>query len=227
MRGALFLSCGVNNSSTAPRSEDDSDIRLRFMTMTQDITHWISEAQNADQQAAQVIWDTYFQKLISYAKKKMSGMPRRATDEEDVALSAMNSFFDGVHQGRFLPRDRDELWKLLATITVRKATAQLRKHYAQKRGGGAVRGESAFAGGANASDSFGINDVMDAGNLPEMSRQLTSTCTEMLEQLGDDSLRTIARMRLEGYSTDEIGEQQGISLATVKRRLNRIRQTWS
>lgn len=195
--------------------------------MTQDITHWISEARNADQQAAQLIWENYFQQLIAYARKKMSAMPRRAADEEDVALSAMNSFFDGVHQGRFLPQDRDELWKLLATITVRKATAEVRKHYAQKRGGGAVRGESAFAGGASSSDRMGINDVMDAGNLPAMSLQMTATCMEMLEQLGDDSLRTIARMRLEGYSTDEIGEQQGISPATVKRRLNSIRQIWS
>jgi DNA-directed RNA polymerase specialized sigma24 family protein len=160
-------------------------------------------------------------------EKKMQGMPRRATDEEDVALSAMNSFFDGMHQGRFVPQDRDELWKLLATITVRKATRELRRHHAQKRGGGAVRGESVFIGGANESANWGINEVMDAGNLPAMSMQLTATCADMLAQLEDDSLRAIARSRLEGFSNEEIAQRMQISLATVKRRLARIRETWS
>ena len=195
--------------------------------MAENITHWISRAQNADSQAVEVIWDTYFEKLVSYARKQMAAMPRRATDEEDVALNAMNSFFDGVRHNRFLPRDRDELWKLLATITVRKATVELRKHHAQKRGGGAVRGESVFGGGSNESSNWGITEVMDAGNLPAMSMQLTATCTEMLEQLEDDSLRSIARMRLEGYSNEEIGNQLSISSATVKRRLSIIRETWS
>lgn len=195
--------------------------------MAENITHWISRAQNADSQAVEVIWDTYFEKLVSYARKQMAAMPRRATDEEDVALSAMNSFFDGVRHNRFLPRDRDELWKLLATITVRKATVELRKHHAQKRGGGAVRGESVFIDGANESSNWGINEVMDAGNLPAMSMQLTATCSDMLAQLADDSLRSIARMRLEGYSNEEIGNHLSISSATVKRRLSIIRENWS
>ena len=49
----------------------------------------------------------------------------------------------------------------------------------------------------------------------------------MLAQLEDDSLRSIARMRLEGYSNEEIGNQLSISSATVKRRLSIIRETWS
>ena len=193
--------------------------------MAENITHWIIAARAADPQAAQLIWDTYFRQIMSYARRKMTALPRRAADEEDVALSAVHSFLDGIHQGRFLPRDRDELWKLLATITVQKATAELRKHYAQKRGGGVVRGESVFDGGPQEAN-FGIHEVMDAGNLPALSEQRTTTCTEMLEELPDDSMRQIARMRLEGSSREEIGEQLGISLATVKRRLSKIRQFW-
>ena len=222
----VVAASGWQRQAADPRAASRPQ-EIPFKTMAQDITHWISEAQKADSQAAQVIWETYFQKLISYARKKMQGMPRRATDEEDVALSAMNSFFDGMHQGRFMPQDRDELWKLLATITVRKATRELRRHHAQKRGGGAVRGESVFIGGANESASWGINEVMDAGNLPAMSMQLTATCADMLAQLEDDSLRAIARSRLEGFSNEEIAQRMQISLATVKRRLARIRETWS
>ena len=85
--------------------------------MSDDITGWIANAQNSDEQAAAAIWDAYFQKLVSYARTKLSAMPKRAVDEEDVVLSAMNSFFRGAQKGRFDPKDRDELWNLLATIT--------------------------------------------------------------------------------------------------------------
>ena len=46
---------------------------------------------------------------------------RRAADEEDVALSAFDSFCRGAEQGRFPQLDgRDDLWHLLVVITVRK-----------------------------------------------------------------------------------------------------------
>ena len=47
--------------------------------------------------------------------------PRRASDEEDVALSAFQSFYQGIARGRFPQlEDRDNLWRLLITITARK-----------------------------------------------------------------------------------------------------------
>lgn len=195
--------------------------------MPDDITQLIARARQTDDAAAAAIWDAYFDKLTVYARRKLAAMPRRAADEEDVVLSAMNSFFDGARKGKFQPRDRDELWKLLATITVRKATAQLRKHYAEKRGGGDVRSESVFQRPGDTSADFGIDHVLDDKQLPEMSLKLAGTCEEMLEQLGDDSLRRIAVMRLEGFSNEEIAGELNVSLATVKRKLKRIREAWA
>lgn len=195
--------------------------------MTDDITLWIAKSRDADEQAAQAIWEEYFERLTSYARRKLSSMPRRSTDEEDIAVSAMNSFFQGMKKGRFLPSDRDELWRLLTTITVRKATAELRKHYAQKRGRGVVRGESVFEAMAPDADHFGINEVMGENNLGMMSEKLSLTCTEMLDQLQDEPLRSIATLRLEGFSSQEIAEKLGVSLATIKRKLARIREIWS
>jgi hypothetical protein len=58
-------------------------------------------------------------------------------DEEDAALSAFNSFCQGVADGRFpLLADRDDRWRLLVVLTVRKAIDQAKRHGAQKRGGG-------------------------------------------------------------------------------------------
>lgn len=195
--------------------------------MSDDITQLIARARQTDDAAAVAIWDIYFDKLTLYARRKLLAMPRRAADEEDVVLSAMNSFFEGAKKGKFQPRDRDELWKLLATITVRKATAQLRKHYAQKRGGGEVRGESVFMKPGDDSDKFGIDQILDDKQLPAMSLKLAGTCAELLEQLGDDSMRQIAMMRLEGFSNEEIANKLDVSLATVKRKLKRVRETWA
>ena len=50
--------------------------------------------------AAQKIWERYFQRLVGLARKKLEGVPRRSFDEEDVALSAFDSFFRGVATGR-------------------------------------------------------------------------------------------------------------------------------
>ena len=60
-------------------------------------------------------------------------------DEEDVALSAFDSFCCNAEAGRFPElADRESLWRLLATFTLRKATRHLRDQARQKRGGGAV-----------------------------------------------------------------------------------------
>src|SRR5262249_36398416 len=83
--------------------------------------------------------------------------PRRAADEEDVALSALASFCRGAEQGRF-PRleDRDDLWALLVVIAARKAVDLRQREGRQKRGGGRGLEEMEHRNGAlrAASDAF-------------------------------------------------------------------------
>jgi hypothetical protein len=68
-------------------------------------------------------------------------------DEEDVALSAFDSFCRGAEKGRF-PRlqDCDDLWQLLFMITTRKAADLVEHERRQKRGGGLVLDEAMLAG---------------------------------------------------------------------------------
>src|SRR5436305_12158598 len=101
------------------------------------VSHWIGELKAGNHDAAQELWEDYFQRLVRLARKKLRGRSRRAADEEDVALSAFDSFCRGAEQGRF-PRltDRDNLWRLLVVITARKAARLLRDEGRLKRGGG-------------------------------------------------------------------------------------------
>src|SRR3954465_6949521 len=91
------------------------------------VTRWLAPLQAGDPAAAQQLWERYFRRLVGLARTKLRGAPRRAADEEDVALSAFDSFCRHAEAGRF-PRlaDRDSLWRLLVTVTARKAAHQAR-----------------------------------------------------------------------------------------------------
>src|SRR5947208_10734343 len=98
------------------------------------VSNWISRLQAGDRAATQQLWERYFQRLVGLARAKLQGAPRRAADEEDVALSAFHSFCRAAEQGR-LPRllDRDNLWRLLVVITSRKASHLVRDERRLKR----------------------------------------------------------------------------------------------
>src|SRR5262249_27853021 len=106
------------------------------MTSTGSVTHWIGQLKAGDPAAAQKLWEGYFRKMVELARQKLQGLPRRAADEEDVALSAFHSFCRGARGGRF-PQvgDRNSLWPLLVAITAHKAIDLLRYEHRRKRGG--------------------------------------------------------------------------------------------
>src|SRR5437867_5602457 len=105
------------------------------MASSRSVSHWIGQLKAGDHDAAQYLWEGYFRRLVGLARAKLHDLPRRAADEEDVALSAFASFCRGVEGGRF-PQllDRHDLWRLLVTITARKALRLARDERSQKRG---------------------------------------------------------------------------------------------
>jgi DNA-directed RNA polymerase specialized sigma24 family protein len=61
---------------------------------------------------------------------------------------------------------------------------------------------------------------------PEFAAQVAEEYDRLLDRLGDDELRRVAVMRLEGFSNDEIAARLGCALRTVARRLELIRREW-
>ena len=106
------------------------------MTPHGSVTRWVAKLQAGDQAAAQPLWERYFRRLVGLARKKLQGAARRVADEEDVALSAFDSFCRHASEGRFPQlNDRDNLWQLLVVMTARKAHHLVRHERQQKRGG--------------------------------------------------------------------------------------------
>ena len=190
------------------------------------VSNWLVQLKDGDAAAAQPLWERDFPRLVALARKRLRGAQQREADEEDVALSALDSFCRGAEQGRF-PRlgDRDDLWQLLVVITVRKALDLLARQGRLKRGGGKLRGESWWFDPANP-DNGGIEQVVGTVPTPEFAAQVAEQCRRLLDMLGDDELRDIAVWKMEGYSNEQIAERLGRALATVERRLRVIRKLW-
>jgi DNA-directed RNA polymerase specialized sigma24 family protein len=201
------------------------------MTVERDLTCWIQRLGDGDSQAANMVWSAYFAKLVQLARHKLEGVTLRSSDEEDVAVSAMYSFYRGMKEHKFeWVADREDLWKLLVTLTARKACAARRKHFAQKRGGGHVQGESFFERfGGQDEENFGegIAAVLGKEPTPEIAAGVAETCQMMLDKLGDARLREIAVMTLEGLTTSDIAEKLGCVRRTIERKLERIREIWA
>jgi DNA-directed RNA polymerase specialized sigma24 family protein len=202
-------------------------IRARAVTKADPITRWMVKLRDGNGQAAQALWDQYFERLAGYARRKLQHLPKRIADEEDIALSAMHSFCRGAAKGQYSRlQDRHDLWRLLATIAARKVHAQSRRSRAAKRGGGAVRGESVFSG-ADGAAPLGIDQVLGRAPTPELANMVVEEYQRLLIELGDATLRHVAQLKFEGYTSDEIAKKLNCIPSTVESKLQRIRQLWS
>jgi RNA polymerase sigma factor (sigma-70 family) len=192
------------------------------------ITQWLQSLQAGDRAAAQKLWNRYFQQLVRLASGKLPGHARREFDEEDVALSAFRSFLSGVQENRF-PRleDRHDLRSLLVVITRRKAQAYLRRQTRQKRGGGQVLGESGVAPLSADAGAVGLDALIGEEPTPAFAVQAAEECQRLLDCLGDETLRSIAVQKMQGYTVEEIATQTNSTKRTVERRLQIIRKKWT
>jgi DNA-directed RNA polymerase specialized sigma24 family protein len=182
---------------------------------------WIARLKQGDPASAEEIWKRYYERLVRLARQKLAAGRRRAADEEDIVLSAFDSFFRGAQQQRF-PRleDRHDLWQLLLMLTVRKIADRVRYERRQKRGGGLVRGESAFSAGRNEYAVLGKTPS------PELTVEVADELEHLLGLLDDDRTRAIALRKLEGQSNHQIADELPCALRTVERKLRLIRNLW-
>lgn len=192
------------------------------------ISLWLSGLKRGEEEAARQVFEKCFERLIQVAKSRLAGASRRVADEEDVALSVFHSLCRGAAAGRFERlRDRGELWQMLMAITQQKVVDLKRHNIRQKRGGGEVRGESVFLEKDAEQLGRGIEDYAIEELTPQFLCTLAEEHQRLLGLLRDDALRRIALLRMEGYTDEEIASEMGVSLRTVERKLQLIREQWT
>jgi hypothetical protein len=160
--------------------------------------------------------------MVQLARRKLHNSPRQAADEEDVALSAFDSFCRHAEQGHYPDlHDRNSLWRLLAIITARKVLHLQRDASRKKRGGN-----------RRAWPCIGNLKIVDARTVlsrepdPEFAALMAEQCTCLLNGLKDYKLQHIALWRMEGYTVDEIAQKLKVVPRSVKRKLVVIRGIW-
>lgn len=195
---------------------------------TDELASCLDRLKRGDPSAMERIWDAYFDQLLHLISRRLGSLPLRVVDEEDIALSALNSFYDGVKRGRFTQLDdNDDLRKILVTIACRKTNSFRDRFFALKRGAGRLLGESVFACCDESGFAQGIDGVVGHEEPPEIVVAIADALEDLLGRLTDSTLRQIATHKVEGYTNEEIAEKLGYTTRTVERKLERIRSVWS
>jgi DNA-directed RNA polymerase specialized sigma24 family protein len=185
------------------------------------VTRWISQLKSGDRAAAQPLWEAYFQRLVALARQRLRGTPRRADDEEDVALCAFDSFYRRAERGQFPKLEgRDDLWQLLFVITVRKAVDLARREARQP-------GRGAWGRSLWEQAELNLELLLGSEPTPEFAALVADECRRLLDRLGDESLRTVTVWKMEGETNAAIAARLGCVASTVERKLQRIRELWT
>ena len=187
----------------------------------------LKELKEGNQAAAGPLWQRFFPWLVRLARRMLRSTPSAAADEEDVALGAFARFCERAEQGR-LPevRNRDELRRVLATLTVRMATDEVRRRRRQKRGGASLAAEDAVPAAALSREVL-AKEVASRELPPDFVVQMAEECQRLLNGLKDEELMEIAVWKSEGCTNEEIAARLGVVLRTVERKLRVIRQRWA
>jgi DNA-directed RNA polymerase specialized sigma24 family protein len=188
------------------------------MTSEGSVTRWFDALQAGDPAAAQQLWERYFQRLVGLARQQLRESRRCVGDEEDVALSAFDSFCRNAEKGRF-PKllDRDGLWRLLMVVTTRKAAHLIRDQGRLKRSG---------PKSAEEAENDCLDQLFSREPEPGLALEVAEQCERLLRMLGNQRLETVALRRMEGYSVAEIAVELGCASRSVKRKLQLIRDIW-
>jgi DNA-directed RNA polymerase specialized sigma24 family protein len=206
----------INKSPERPKRIDSY-----MLSPSHSITRCIDMLKRGDRAAAEALWESYIHRIVALARARLGGMPRRAADEEDVALSAFDSFYRRAECGQFVRlTDRDDLWQILVLITERKVIDLMRHEGRKSRGEGRVVAFSDLKGQATGA-------IVDPGPTPEFAALVVDEFRELLRRLGDDSLRSVALAKMEGYTNKQIADRLGCIEQTVERKLRSIRKIWS
>jgi RNA polymerase sigma factor (sigma-70 family) len=183
------------------------------------VSTWLRLLRAGDAAAAQPLWERYYADLVRLAHAHLAA--RHGADAEDIALSAFASFCRGAAEGRF-PRlnDRHDLWRLLFTLTVRRAADHGRREGRQRRGGG----QHIHVADLLDLPDADLDDLPGDAPDPAWAAAVADEVRALLAGLPGDDLRQVAQLRLEGHTLPEIAQQVGLSRRSIERKWTLIRR---
>lgn len=198
-----------------------NDVVLRHVTqMMSKLTIFFEQLRQGDQDAAERLWECCAPRILAVARKTLAYRAQRISDHDDVAQSVFVSLWTQATKGNFSEDfHRENLWRLLTTMTVRRALKHQAREQTRKRGRGRVQVESSVA------PSGAVPFRLDQAMAQVSNHEFDVLCEEQLLRL-DEDLRAIAVLRLMNHTQDEIAAALNCSISTVERKLRLIRKLW-
>ena len=171
------------------------------------VTRILKRLAEGDADAAQPLFERYFEALVRFAGQKLKGVSPGRGGPEDVAQSAFARFCIKAQQGLF-PNlaDRDGLWRLLLTITANKASDR-RKKKELKVG------------------EFAVDSLPAEEPTPEELEISAKECERLLAML-DPMQEQVALLKMQGYKNQEIVDRIDRAERTIERQLQITRAKW-
>ena len=187
------------------------------------LTDLYQRHRGGEAEATERLFFYFAERLSRLAQRYLSPRLAARVDGEEVMQSALKSFLMRASAGNFRIENSHDMWKLLVTITVRKAREQVRHHTAERRdiqreAAQPLLGEAAI-----------VDQLTEEPSLAE-----AVACAEELDRLVKDDPPEYARvleLRLADYSIREIAEDLNLTKGTVESILNvfknRLERRWN
>lgn len=190
------------------------------------VSLWVEQLAASDHVAADRLWSHFCQRLMDFARSRMSPATRRVYDEEDAAVSAFRSLCRGI-EGRRFPDvgDRGNLWALLVVITSRKIANRFRYEHQQRRDSNQTLNDLLLQGADGAVVDL-LQNVPAKEPTPEFATEVADMSEYLMNQLPEADLRKLVTLKLEGYTNEEVAEAMAVTRRTVQRKLELIRRIW-
>lgn len=175
------------------------------------ITRLLADLKHGGEEAKRRALDqlsaVYFTRLCEVAGAKLTSKARRVSDPTDI----VNSVFLAIHRrakaGNFPDlTDRGQFWGLMLMIAHCKTVDRNRRAECDIRGGITIPVDL-------------TEEIISREPTPE----LVAVFEELIIGLSDPKLIKIVRMKLEGYSVEEVASENGISVRSVQRKIKAIR----
>ena len=196
------------------------------MTTSHSVTQWIEGLRTGESDAVAAVWDRLSPSLQLSAGRVLESYRIRTISGEDVVGVAFLNCLNRLQSGGYEEiSNRLMLSALFQTAVKRQARDEAAKEYAEKRGGGRVRGESAFKGKPGKATP-GFDQLNGGMATPDSVLEATELFVQLTEQLSGDE-RTAAILKVDGYSNREIATELDCSVPTVERKLRRVREVFS
>jgi len=151
-------------------------------------------------------------RLVPFALTKIDKLLVSKLDPEDIVQSVFRNFFKALQKGNFKPASWEEMWYLLAKMTIWKCNSKRDFYLSQARD---VRIER----------PFDDKDDLSTGSLFLDEKLILEESLELVMiKLQDENKKKVFCLILQGQSPSEIAEEFGVSKKTIERFKNDIKE---